>query len=84
MVVGENARKALALFRSLLKTAKSWKDPHVRPAWILESHQFSSQELNNILYAQEQKYIREEARSQFIANKNLKDPQAIAARASQG
>ncbi|KAK9852577.1 hypothetical protein WJX84_004899 [Apatococcus fuscideae] len=59
MVVGTDAKKALKLFRDLLKTAKIWKVPH------------------------EQKYIREEARAQFIANQHLKEPTEIAARVRQ-
>ncbi|KAK9832279.1 hypothetical protein WJX74_005223 [Apatococcus lobatus] len=60
MVVGTDAKKALKLFRDLLKTAKIWKVPH------------------------EQKYIREEARAQFIANQHLKEPTEIAARIQDG
>ena len=32
------------------------------------------------MHVQEQKYIRQEARAQFIANRHLKDPDAIAER----
>ncbi len=41
-------------------------------------------EFPKILPSQEQKYIREEAKVQFTANKHLRDPEEIARKARYG